>query len=76
MKFRINRTRCKLPLPEEVTNIQQETDYDRKMGYGYGEIQIDTLEQLLAFCRKADGDLILSCSGDDFRLEIYDDYRE
>ena len=69
MKFRVCRTRKSNPLPDSVTPLD-----DR-----WGEIEIDTLEQLLDFCSAVNGDLILSKSmnpDNGIYIEIYGDYRE
>lgn len=75
MKFKINRTRKKLPLPPEVGAITQESDHERAMGYGSGVVEFESLEQVVAFCQKY-GEIIFIPSKDGVRLEIYDDHRE
>ena len=77
MKFKVRQT-SKGPLPPDVKIIQWASpeNYKHSNEHPEGEIEFDTLEQLMAFCERTDR-LILQVGPDGTgSIEIYDDWRE
>jgi len=52
--------------------LSKSSDWD-----SIGDVEINTLEELLEFTRKSEHDVIIGTyGGEEWYLEIYDDYRE